>query len=279
MNTAMKKILAVAGALALGLAPGLALAAYNDVSLDSTVVLNIGSIVVDVTGSTNTIESITVDSGSFSVNVQPNSTLKVTAPNLNQLNASFASTIPATITCTGSESSVSFTSNAGETITFTPSSTACSDSTSSGSGGGNGAPAGGGGGGASVIVAPIAVGTSKSATTAQSSSAVAALQAQLNALLAQIAMLKGGPAMAMIGSFAKDLQIGSTGADAKSLQMYLNGHGYMVASSGAGSPGNETMKFGGATKAALIKFQKAVGISPASGYFGPKTRAYVAAHP
>ena len=64
-----------------------------------------------------------------------------------------------------------------------------------------------------------------------------------------------------------------SGADVKALQVYLNTHGYVIASSGAGSPGNETTKFGGATKAALIKFQKANGITPAAGYFGPKTRA------
>jgi len=66
-----------------------------------------------------------------------------------------------------------------------------------------------------------------------------------------------------------------TGADVKALQQWLNANGYRVAESGYGSPGNETTKFGGATKAALIKFQKANGITPAVGYFGPKTRAAV----
>ena len=64
-----------------------------------------------------------------------------------------------------------------------------------------------------------------------------------------------------------------TGDDVKALQVYLNTHGFMIASSGPGSSGNETTKFGAATKAALSKFQKAKGITPAAGYFGPKTRA------
>jgi len=64
-----------------------------------------------------------------------------------------------------------------------------------------------------------------------------------------------------------------SGADVKALQVYLNTHGYVVSSSGPGSVGNETSKFGGATRAAVIKFQKAMGITPAVGYFGPKTRA------
>ena len=48
---------------------------------------------------------------------------------------------------------------------------------------------------------------------------------------------------------------------------------------GGGSPGNETTMFGGLTRAALIEFQKANGITPAVGYFGPKTRAYIATNP
>ena len=76
-------------------------------------------------------------------------------------------------------------------------------------------------------------------------------------------------------SFTRDLAIGSTGADVKALQIYLNAHSFIIAASGPGSPGHETTTFGSATKAALIKFQKAKGISPATGYFGPASRAAV----
>ncbi|MBI4079810.1 peptidoglycan-binding protein [Candidatus Kaiserbacteria bacterium] len=77
------------------------------------------------------------------------------------------------------------------------------------------------------------------------------------------------------GAFTRNLQVGSTGADVKALQVWLNTHGYQVAVSGPGSPGNETTMFGKATKAAVAKFQAANGITPAVGYFGPKTRAAV----
>lgn len=73
--------------------------------------------------------------------------------------------------------------------------------------------------------------------------------------------------------FKRNLTVGSRGDDVKCLQKYLNESGYKIAESGAGSPGNETTYFGPATKAALIKWQKANNVSPASGFFGPLSRA------
>ncbi len=72
--------------------------------------------------------------------------------------------------------------------------------------------------------------------------------------------------------FTRDLELGDTGEDVRQLQKYLNQHGYLVATSGAGSPSNETTYFGPATKAALIKFQQANNL-PTIGYFGSLTRA------
>ncbi len=54
-------------------------------------------------------------------------------------------------------------------------------------------------------------------------------------------------------SFTSSLTLGSTGADVKALQEYLNAHGFMIATTGAGSPG-------------------------AAGYFGSITRTYIQAH-
>ncbi len=75
--------------------------------------------------------------------------------------------------------------------------------------------------------------------------------------------------------FNKNLELGSTGEDVKQLQKYLNNKGFVVSVSGAGSMGNETTRFGFATKSALIKFQQANKISPAVGYFGPLTRKFI----
>jgi peptidoglycan hydrolase-like protein with peptidoglycan-binding domain len=77
--------------------------------------------------------------------------------------------------------------------------------------------------------------------------------------------------------FPSNLTLFDTGTDVQMLQKYLNGHGFPVSLSGPGSPGNETTRFGMKTWAALVKFQKSVGI-PGTGYFGPIMRAWVNGH-
>jgi len=104
----------------------------------------------------------------------------------------------------------------------------------------------------------------------------ASLQAQIAALLAQIQQLQGqlgtsgsSSTGSMSYSFTKDLTLGSTGADVTALQQLLISKGELTAVSAP------TGYFGSLTQAALAAFQAANGISPAAGYFGPKTRAFV----
>jgi peptidoglycan hydrolase-like protein with peptidoglycan-binding domain len=73
--------------------------------------------------------------------------------------------------------------------------------------------------------------------------------------------------------------MGSVGEDVRALQRLLNARGYAIALTGVGSPGNESDTFGAKTRAALVKFQKAQGITPASGYYGPMTRMRLATTP
>jgi hypothetical protein len=75
--------------------------------------------------------------------------------------------------------------------------------------------------------------------------------------------------------FTKSLWAKMTDPDVKELQKYLNTHGFSVALVGPGSLGRETTKFGNLTRNALIKFQLAHNITPASGYLGPVTRSVV----
>jgi len=74
----------------------------------------------------------------------------------------------------------------------------------------------------------------------------------------------------------KDLDVGASGADVIALQKYLiekNKGQKAKALATAGATGY----FGSLTKAALAEFQASVGISPAIGYYGSKTREYISA--
>lgn len=76
-------------------------------------------------------------------------------------------------------------------------------------------------------------------------------------------------------TFTIDLELGDNHPEVKLLQQFLNNNGYPLATTGPGSPNNETTIFGYATQSALIKFQQANNITPAVGYFGVKTRGVV----
>jgi hypothetical protein len=71
-------------------------------------------------------------------------------------------------------------------------------------------------------------------------------------------------------NYTRNLTVGSRGADVTALQAMLNAGGFLSVS--------PTGYFGSLTKAALAAWQASVGISPASGYFGPITRGYVASN-
>ncbi|MBP9669095.1 MAG: peptidoglycan-binding protein [Candidatus Pacebacteria bacterium] len=114
---------------------------------------------------------------------------------------------------------------------------------------------------------------------------VSDLQAQIQALLAQIATISGGTTTG--GSctpgqtFTRNHKAGETGGEIMWIQQFLNANGFTVAASGAGSKGNETSYFGPATKAAVIKFQNAhaadvltpVGLTTGTGFWGAASRA------
>jgi peptidoglycan hydrolase-like protein with peptidoglycan-binding domain len=69
-------------------------------------------------------------------------------------------------------------------------------------------------------------------------------------------------------TFARDLTLGSTGADVTALQTWLISKGFSI-------PAGATGYFGAQTQAAVAAYQAANGITPAAGYFGPITRAKV----
>lgn len=74
-------------------------------------------------------------------------------------------------------------------------------------------------------------------------------------------------------SFTRDLKFGDVGPDVLCLQKYLNGTGYIISTTGAGSPGKETDEYKTLTEKAVTAWQEAQGLQPATGYFGAKSRA------
>ncbi|MBI3572374.1 peptidoglycan-binding protein [Candidatus Kaiserbacteria bacterium] len=71
--------------------------------------------------------------------------------------------------------------------------------------------------------------------------------------------------------------------EVKQLQIFLNAHGFLIAKTGPGSPGQETGVFGPATVAALIKFQEAnakyilkpLHLKKGTGKLGPGTIKFI----
>lgn len=107
------------------------------------------------------------------------------------------------------------------------------------------------------------VGSASSAqamTTSEIMAAIATLQAQLSS------MTGGSSSYA----FSTDLTLGSKGADVTALQQLLVSKGYLTMPAGVAMG-----YFGNLTKAAVSAWQAASGISPAAGYFGPKSRGVV----
>jgi len=96
---------------------------------------------------------------------------------------------------------------------------------------------------------------------------IAELQAQINALMAQLASLQGTPGAGVVNAINSDLTIGSSGNSVVTLQTALVAQGYLTMPAGV-SMGY----FGSLTKAAVQKWQAANGV-PSTGYFGPISRA------
>ncbi len=72
------------------------------------------------------------------------------------------------------------------------------------------------------------------------------------------------PATPVTLKFNKNLSLGATGTDVRALQEKLKALGYFTVQPNG--------VFGPMTKAAVMKFQKAKGINPVSGFVGPLTR-------
>lgn len=130
-----------------------------------------------------------------------------------------------------------------------------------------------------IITATVALTMVAMIAPAASAVTIADLQAQINALMAQLQALQGTtstgstPAVCVGITFSRNLTVGSVGSDVKCLQALLNtSASTQVSTSGAGSPGMETTYFGSRTLAAVRIWQAQQGWTPAS-QIGPLSRA------
>jgi murein L,D-transpeptidase YcbB/YkuD len=112
-------------------------------------------------------------------------------------------------------------------------------------------------------------------TISQMQTLLASLESELQTLEAQASKISPSPTP--VFTFTRDLQSGMTGNDVKQLQLFLIQENKGPAAEKLKANG-VTTNFASLTKAALIEFQKSVGISPASGYFGAITRGWVREH-
>ncbi len=111
--------------------------------------------------------------------------------------------------------------------------------------------------------------------SSQSSVSTSSLQNQLNALLVELDALEvqagQSTPISSIFSFSRNLSLWSTGSDVQELQQFLINRNTGPAARKLAVHGT-TEVFGYLTLNALIEYQASVGL-PATGYFGPLTRA------
>jgi len=238
-------------------------AAFDDVTLTTDAIINVGGSDFTVSGSSAEVESIVVNENDFTVTLQSGSAFTISDSGRNLIDVNK----PVARTCTATESTAVL-SGVNITLTVSHGTQLCSGaaaSTSSGSGGG-GAP------GTIIPVPPTPPDLIISATPAVSA---------VPTVVPSVSAVPSPAALSVSPVFNRTLRIGMSHVDIKRLQQLLNADSdTKVASSGVGSSGNETNYYGALTQKAVQKFQIKHGIvssgTPTTtgfGLAGPKTRA------
>ncbi len=244
-------------------APIAVFAAYTDAVIENGIIITVGGNNYTVTGNTN-VDSIEVDSTKITLILSKSASIKFTSADRSNFTVSPSGYVQA-LGCTSAESYVTVGNdlwNEAITVTVTPSGT-CVVGSGGGGGGSSGGGGGGGGGGAAVL--PLATTPSTTATTQTPITPVIIMGSSVSAVFSSI------------------LKMGMTNSDIKRLQQLLNSSlDTQIASSGIGSPGNETEYFGSMTRIAVQKFQAKYGIVSSGsetttdyGMIGPATRAKI----
>lgn len=130
---------------------------------------------------------------------------------------------------------------------------------------------------------PAVVATPASGLTSVQANAILSLLSSFGADSAVIASVQAvlfGTSVATnvssvsTSSFTRDLDLGARGSDVKALQDFLIKQSGGFATQHLSAIGASGY-FGTLTQAALAEFQAIQGITPSTGYFGPKTRSFI----
>ena len=260
----------------------LALFAANDVTLtQDQVTISVNGVNLNIAAQDAVLDSITVDSASFTLTMSGSSYAKISSGARKKLTPNETALVLQSI-CDDTESALRIGGPASgtKTIRIDVSTDSCSGSSSSGSGGGGSVigVTGGGGGGGTYTPSPTAVSAPHPATPA-----VPGVGPAVPAIPSPSAQ-PSARALLVSPAFNRTLKVGMTHADVKRLQELLNSDpNTRITESGVGSPGHETDYFGAKTAKAVEKFQIKHGIvssgSPETtgfGAVGPATRAKLA---
>lgn len=239
----MKKLFSRALAVAILVAPGLALAAYNDVQLGVTnTVLSVNSATVTIAGTASTsIEQIVAGATTFTLTFVGGSSVTINAPDITV--QSMSTVQPMTTVCASGVRTTTINASVAGDAVIMPSATACSTAAASSGGGGTITGLIGGGGGGDVPVLTTPKPATKPTTPATTPSAGAGT------------------------TVTSDLTIGSENSQVMALQTFLVNNGFLTMPAGVAMG-----YFGSLTKTAVQAYQKSKGIST-TGYVGPLTRA------
>lgn len=253
------------------LLPILSFATSNDVTLTTDTILSVGGYTINITGSSAVIQSIVVNATNFTVTLLPGSYIKISSPTYNQLSTDIT-TFTTSNNCRTNTSALTLSSSGSSgTVTVTPSAMICSTTapipTQFPPPSGNGAPVGLLGQNRQNISNLLSTSTSLASLQNQ----IASLTLQMNALLTQTHTKVSGNTQ---NNFVRNLSLNMKGEDVRTLQQFLNTHGFIISTTGTGSLGNETTLFGTLTYKSLKAFQKSVGL-PSTGFFGKITRDYI----
>lgn len=140
---------------------------------------------------------------------------------------------------------------------------------------------GGGSSGGSSTSRKVSVTPATLLPTEGSAATIETVLVLLRELIKKLIALGGTPTPQMLAllesptnNYTRDLELGMKGDDVRILQTFLIGQNKGPRAQALAQVG-ATGYFGPLTQAALAEYQAAVGITPAVGYFGSRTRAHV----